>query len=58
MCGSKSKAAPAPAPAPVPQYYPEGARTQQDIAAANTTPSTPSFGSELGTGAAATPTGS
>lgn len=50
MCGgggSKKAAAPAPVPA---SYYPEGARTQQDIAAANAS-SQPAqtFGSELGT---------
>lgn len=51
MCGGKKSAAPAPTPAPVPaSYYPEGARTQQDIAAAGaaSTPA-PTFGSELGT---------
>lgn len=57
MCGGKSKAA-APAPvSPTPQYFPENARTQQDIAAATAQPSTPSFGSELGAATAQPATG-
>jgi hypothetical protein len=57
MCGGGGSSQPkAPAPPPV-QYYPEGARTQQQVAAANAgTGDQGAFGSELAATANAAPT--
>ena len=55
MCGGGSKSAPAPKPVtPTFSYFPESARTQQQVVAASQTPNTQaSYGSELASGGAA-----